>query len=380
MNRGSGWLTKGSRKKGDVWLHHFYVTRDSDGKRVETTRTIGLVSKFPKESDVWQEIRRSQQAGSTGRLTVTALADAYRQAELPFKSRSTQDLHQHELDRFILPRWGTTYVDQVRVLEVKKWLIAIAAQNDFAIESVQKTKHIFSRLFTFGSENELIAANLNPVKACSVKGVGRRSKNKRIVVPPEIAWKIAMSLPIMHGTLVLLAAGTGMRMSELLGLRWRDIDFAGKKIMLNQTWVYGRIENGKTEESRVPVVLGERTAEFLQGWHRQTPYAGKTDWVFASNKLRGARPISGSQFVKDYIRPRFVEHGLIEAEYTGRAGLHAFRHSLATVLIVEENVDPKTAQGILRHTDAGLTMNIYTHAQDPAKRAALEKFESRLLQ
>jgi len=49
------------------------------------------------------------------------------------------------------------------------------------------------------------------------------------------------------------------------------------------------------------------------------------------------------------------------------------------VLIVEENVDPKTAQGLLRHTDAGLTMNIYTHAQDPAKRAALEKFESRLV-
>jgi hypothetical protein len=43
-------------------------------------------------------------------------------------------------------------------------------------------------------------------------------------------------------------------------------------------------------------------------------------------------------------------------------------------------VDPKTAQGILRHTDAGLTMNIYTHAQDPAKRAALERFESRLVQ
>jgi integrase len=84
--------------------------------------------------------------------------------------------------------------------------------------------------------------------------------------------------------------------------------------------------------------------------------------------------------VKDYIRPRFVEHGLIDAEYTGRAGLHAFRHSLATVLIVEEKVDPKTAQGILRNTDAGLTMNIYTHAQDPAKRAALERFELRLVQ
>jgi integrase len=67
-----------------------------------------------------------------------------------------------------------------------------------------------------------------------------------------IAWKIAISLPIMHRTLVLLAAGTGMRMSELLGLRWGDTDFAKKKITLNQTWVYGRIESGKTDESRGP--------------------------------------------------------------------------------------------------------------------------------
>ena len=52
MNRGNGWLTKGHRRKGDVWVHHFYITRDSDGKRVETTRTIGLVARFPKESDV----------------------------------------------------------------------------------------------------------------------------------------------------------------------------------------------------------------------------------------------------------------------------------------------------------------------------------------
>lgn len=379
MNRGQGWITKDTRKKGDVWLHHFYVTRDSDGQRVENTRTIGLVSRFPKESDVWEEIKRSAQVGTTGRLTVTALADNYRKTELPLKSRSTQDLHNHELDRYILPRWAKTYVDEVRVLEIKKWLIAIAQEHEFTTESIGKTKHVFSRLYSYGSENELIPTNLNPVKACNIKGVGAKSKNKAIVVSPEIAWKIAMSLPIMHRTLVLLAAGTGMRMSELLGLRWGDIDFTTKTIALNRTWVYGRIGDGKNEESRKPVVIGNRTAEFLQEWHRETPYAGDKDWVFASFKLKGARPISGSQFVKDYVRPRFVEHGLIEADYTGRAGLHAFRHSLATVLIVEENVDPKTAQSLLRHTDSAMTMNVYTHAQDPAKRAALEKFESRLV-
>jgi integrase len=326
------------------------------------------------------EINRGRQVGLTGRLTVNALAYAYRTTELPLKSQSTRELHEHELDDYILPRWGKVYVDEVRILEIKKWLIAVAEENHFTAESIQKTKHVFGRLYAFGSENELLAQNLNPVKACNIRGVGAKSKTKVIVISPEIAWKIAMDLGLMQRTLILLAAGTGMRMSETLGLRWADIDFNTKTITLNRTWVYGRIGEGKTEESRKPVAIGTLNTECLMEWQRETPYAKPEDWVFASNKLRGARPISGSQFVKDYIRPRFVQHGLIAADYTGRAGLHAFRHSLATVLIVEEQVDPKTAQGLLRHTDSGMTMNVYTHAQDPAKRAALERYEARLVQ
>ena len=126
--------------------------------------------------------------------------------------------------------------------------------------------------------------------------------------------------------------------------------------------------------------MGRRMTELLSEWHRETPYAAATDWVFPSLKLRGKRPISGSQFVKDYIRPRFIKYGLIDASYKGRAGLHAFRHSLATVLITEENVDPETARGILRHASSDITMDIYTHAQDEAKRKALERYESRLVQ
>lgn len=49
-------------------------------------------------------------------------------------------------------------------------------------------------------------------------------------------------------------------------------------------------------------------------------------------------------------------------------------------LSTEENVDPKTVQGILRHASSDITMEMYPHAQDDTKRKALEKFESRLVQ
>jgi hypothetical protein len=60
-------------------------------------------------------------------------------------------------------------------------------------------------------------------------------------------------------------------------------------------------------------------SQFLLDWHRETPYAEGTDWVFTSFKLKGAKPISGSQFVKAYIRRRFIEYGRIDEAYTGRA-------------------------------------------------------------
>jgi hypothetical protein len=78
--------------------------------------------------------------------------------------------------------------------------------------------------------------------------------------------------------------------------------------------------DGKTAESREPAAMGERMTELLRLWHRETPYATVTDWTFPSSRLRGKKRISGSQFVNDHIRPRFIKHGLIDAAYCMHSG------------------------------------------------------------
>jgi integrase len=74
-------------------------------------------------------------------------------------------------------------------------------------------------------------------------------------------------------TLVLLAAATGLRTSELLGLTWGDIDWEGQTIHLNCTWL-GYVGDGKTPESREPAAMGARMTDFLRTWHRETPLRG----------------------------------------------------------------------------------------------------------
>lgn len=160
--------------------------------------------------------------------------------KLPHKAPSTQEQHKKILHDYVRARWGKAYVDEVRVLELKHWFMAIAKQKNLAAQSVQKTKQVFGRLYAYGYENELIAPNLNPVRACNIRGIGTKRKSKVIVVSPEIAWQIAMDLPILHRTLVLLAAATGMRISELLGLRWGDIEWDAQIIHINRTWLSWR--------------------------------------------------------------------------------------------------------------------------------------------
>jgi integrase len=171
----------------------------------------------------------------------------------------------------------------------------------------------------------------------------------------------------MAKAIVLIAAVSGLRVSEILGLHWSDLDLVVKKITLNSTWHSGGIIGaGKTEASKEPAFLSDKVVQALLDWKRITPYGADSDWVFASLKLKGRTPVSGSQFVNDWLRPRFVEFGVIDADYRGRAGLHAFRDSLASWLITEEGFDPKTAQGVLRHANSNVTMNVYTHANEKA--------------
>jgi integrase len=103
-----------------------------------------------------------------------------------------------------------------------------------------------------------------------------------------------------------------------------------------------------------------------------------TDFVFPSLKLSGKKPRSGSQFVKDYVRPFLVKHGVISKDYRGRCGLHVFRHSLTSVMIGEKLADPKTVQSLLRHANSKVTMDVYAHALDDVKLAAQERWVERV--
>src|SRR6202790_5523196 len=81
--------------------------------------------------------------------------------------------------------------------------------------------------------------------------------------------------------------------------------------------------------------------------------------MFPSMRARGRKPLCSSVFVADHLRPAAKKAG-VHIEDGQRFGLHNLRHSLSNWLVNKAKVEPKTVQGILRHSKIQTTLDLYT--------------------
>ena len=130
-----------------------------------------------------------------------------------------------------------------------------------------------------------------------------------MILTPEQAYAVLLNLREPERTLTLLATGTGLRISECLGLQWQDVSFAGAVIQVRRTWTCGKVGWPKSKASKGPVPLHPLLAEFMFRWKCKTPYSQPGDWVFPSLKLKGRQPRVANMLVEDYLRPAAVSEG-----------------------------------------------------------------------
>lgn len=166
---------------------------------------------------------------------------------------------------------------------------------------------------------------------------------------------------------MLLDILTGLRISELLALKWSDVDFEKLELNVTRSIALQRVGPCKTEASQKPVPLDPELAEALVMWRRQSPYRMDDDWLFASPASKGQLPYWSFSLFRVYVRP-----ALKAAEITGKVGWHTFRHSYATILKSHEE-DVKTVQELMRHANSSVTLNLYAQAVTDIKRSAQSK-------
>jgi integrase len=162
-------------------------------------------------------------------------------------------------------------------------------------------------------------------------------------------------------TVVAVAALTGLRLSELRGLRWSDYD--GESLRISRSIWRTHVSLPKTSESEASIpVLPE--LRIVLDRHRDG--ASDNAYIFAG-KRRG-QPLNLANLARRVIQPRIAEHGI------PWLGWHAFRRGLATNLY-SLGIPPRIIQGILRHASVSTTMAFYVQSRDPEMREAMKKLE-----
>jgi integrase len=377
-------LSRVKRKHGpDCWAFRWWDI-DASGMRVRRTKTLGSVREYPTETSAMKAVEalritiNEEQPESKGQpVTVGALINHFKQHELgPIekeeeeegRSYSTRITYIDILDTYVLPKWADVELRKVRTTQVEKWLRKLKragkSKGNLARGSKAKVRSVMSVLFNHAIRHELMPQGSNPITMV-------RQSAKRMQIPDVLE---VVELRLLFGELshrervmVLLDAITGFRRSELMALKWLDVDFEQLEISVTRSIYRQVVGRCKTEISRKPVPLDPWIAEELLTWKRATPYNQPEDWVFASTRMKGEQPYSPDSLLKRQIRP-----AVKRAKILKHVGWHTFRRTFST-LLKANGEDIKTVQELLRHATIKMTLEVYAQAVTPAKRQAQSK-------
>jgi integrase len=104
---------------------------------------------------------------------------------------------------------------------------------------------------------------------------------------------------MLSGTSCLIEIPSGLRQSELFGLKWGDIDFAQATMNVTRSIAYGVVGRCKTESSQKPVPVHPVVTDALSQWRQSCSFQKNDDWIFASEHHGGAKAVlATSPFAK----------------------------------------------------------------------------------
>jgi len=262
------------------------------------------------------------------------------------------------LDNWILPRWRSYKLSEVKTVAVEEWLGSLS----LAAGTKAKLRNIMSTLFNHAIRYEWL--DKNPISL--VRQSAKRERIPEVLDVGEIR-SLLTELQHPYKAMVFLAAATGLRASELLGLKWQDVDFESLEINLNHGVVHQVVGELKTEASRKPMPPDPELAGVILEWRYLSPFSQQSDWVFASPEMKGQQPYWPENLLRRHVRPAALRCGIHKT-----IGWHTFRHSFATQLKANGE-DVKVVQESLRHANSRITLDTYTQALTPAKRQAQTK-------
>jgi integrase len=362
-----------SRGRPGRWLVDYY---DAAGKRRLATTQTRDEAKIVLER-VLGEARQQLRPVVDPNITVGSYSERwFSQVEVTAKP-GTLESYKQNYRLHIAPTFSAHKIRSLHRAQIRQWLVE-RLQAQASRGTVKLLLAIFRTLLSAAVMDGVIAVNpaaglgrqlklVQNVKAhqdkVEAKALSREQLSKLL------DWCETASA--VGYTLFLVMARTGLRISEAIGLEWKDIDIAGREIRVARAISHGRLGTPKSGHGRL-VDLSDQTAEALQRHlieqKKAALVSGRgavSQWVFSTEDGRPA--------TEDRIRRAFAR-ALAGAGLPGHLTVHSLRHTFASLLL-QQGESPAYVQRQLGHASIQLTVDTYGRWLPAGNKAAVNRLD-----
>ena len=355
-------------KRNKVWVGRWWeVVMGSDGKlaRVRRAEVLGFVSdlRTRREAErVLSDRLRPVNSGSLPRETTRKFAQ-FVQGEwsavvLPTLKYATQKHYRYLLRVHLLPAFGDLDLQDVSREAAQSFLNAKLKSN-LSWKTVKHLRAALGKVMSTALEWGYIEEN--PVLKSKLPRPVRKPE-KAVLEPLQIR-QLLETLREPSRSLVSLLVLTGVRIGELLALRWRNVDLKSGVLHVKETIYDGHFDEPKSKSSHRVIPLGPKGFAILDNWQ---PKAVQLDALVFSTR-RGT-PLSRRNLLRRQLKPACQKLHLTGINW------HSLRHSNATLLDAV-GTPLGTVQALLGHSSSEVTREIYLHSLPAGAREAVEKVE-----
>lgn len=393
-------LRTGESERADGYYTYRWTSRS--GKR--NSVTAGTLEELrEKENEIQRDVSDGIRADAKN-VTVNNLYELWRGLKRNLKENTFSN-YCYMYEQFVADNIGMLPVTKLKRSDIKAFYNMLADTRGLKISTIDNIHTVLHQILQLAVEDNYIRRNISDNLLKELKSSHHyEDAHKRALTIPEqelfLGFLSDESSQYYHWfPIFTVMVGTGMRVGEVTGLRWEDIDLDTGMIDVNHTLAYykHRDENGcyfsihspktRAGKRQIPMTEDVKNAFFLEkemqelsGTHSNVTVDGYQNFIFVNrfggvqhqgslNKAlrRIIRDCNDKQFLKEkknlVLLPNFTCHSL--------------RHTFTTRL-VEAGVNIKVIQNLCGHSRSDVTLDIYTTVTKELKQAEFDDFQKKL--